>query len=718
MIRRRWIVIGVWIAILLGSVVASAKLGDLLTNRFTLPGTDTERSRKILEEHFNQRPAGEFIVLAESGQRGIAPLLPEIQGAVERAAESVPSGTFVSVVPVSLFLASATIVSNLEPADAKGYTDDLREALGTVEGITFSVTGQAAIEHDLEPIQNEDLQRGELYIAIPIALVILVFVFGTLAFLIPFAFAICAIPATLGVVWVFANMMELSTYVTQLVSLIGLGISIDYSLLMVYRYREERHSGKSKEDAVVTTMLTAGRAVVFSGTAVAIGLALLLFMPLPFMRGFGLVGLTIPIVSVICALTLLPALLYLTADGLDRVRILSKRWLAGREDAERGFWMRLARTIMRRPILFATISVSLLLAMAIPAFWIEVGPGTNQGIPQDLESTRALNVLSAAAGDGATAPTEIVIDTGRAGGAEDPAVQAAVEQLTAGVAADPETVNVVALPGLQGVDPTGRYLHLQTIGESEYGTPAAMDFVERLRDQIIPAAGFPQGVAVYAGGGAPSSVDFLDLTYGTFPWLVLGVLALTFLLLMRAFRSLVLPLKAIVLNLLSIGAAYGLLVVFFEWGAGEPFGLQSYDQIEGWIPVFLFTMLFGLSMDYEVFLVSRMREAWDAGEPNDRAVALGLAKTGRIVTAAGLIMIAAFGGFMIGRILGLQQFGFGLAAAILIDVTIVRMMLLPSAMALFGRWNWWLPTRVARVVRVRPSPLAPKAKPAVSPSGR
>jgi RND superfamily putative drug exporter len=367
--------------------------------------------------------------------------------------------------------------------------------------------------------------------------------------------------------------------------------------------------------------------------------------------------------------------------------------------------MRLAQAIMHRPKLFATASVAVLLAIAIPAFWIEVGPGTNSGIPQDLESTAALNLLGDAAGDGATAPTEIVIDSGRADGAEAPAVVAAVERLVAGLEADPEVRTVVSLTGAQGVDPTGRYLRLQAVGESEYGTPAAMDFVERFRDEIEPAAGFPAGVQVYAGGGPPSSVDFLDLTYGTFPWLVLGVLALTYVLLLRAFRSLLLPLKAIVLNLLSIGAAYGLLVVFFEWGAGGPLGLQSYDQIEGWIPVFLFAMLFGLSMDYEVFLVSRMREAWDAGEPNERAVAVGLAKTGRIVTAAGLIMIAAFSGFMIGRILGLQQFGFGLAIAILVDITLVRMLLLPSAMALLGRWNWWLPGPVARVARVRPSPL-------------
>jgi RND superfamily putative drug exporter len=630
----------------------------------------------------------------------------------------VPSAKFVAAAPVSADVATATIVSNLEPADAKGYTADVRRALGAVPGAKLYVTGQAAIESDLEPIQNEDLRRGELVIAVPLALLILMFVFGTLTFLIPFAFALTAIPTTLGVVWLFANVMELSTYVTQLVSLIGLGISIDYSLLVVYRYREERRNGLSKHDAVVRTMATAGRAVVFSGTAVAIGLALLLFMPLPFIRGFGVAGLTIPIVSVICAVTLLPVLLYYTTDWLDSKRFVPRRILESRAETESGFWFGLSRAIMRRPAVFATIAISLLVAAAIPAFYLHVGPGTNKGIPQNLESTEALNILSAAAGEGATAPTEIVVDTGRDGGVRDPAVAAAVRRLGARLRVDPETETIVSGTGREYVDPTRRYLRIQAIGRSEYGTEAAMGFVHRLRDEIVPAARFPDGVRVMAGGGPPSSVDFLDLTYGTFPWLVLGVLALTYFLLLRAFRSLLLPLKAIVLNLLSIGAAYGLLVAFFEWGAGGPFGLQSYDQIEGWIPVFLFAMLFGLSMDYEVFLVSRMREVWDAGEPNERAVPIGLQKTGRIVTAAGLIMIAAFSGFMIGRVLGLQQFGFGLSIAVLVDITLVRMILLPSAMAIFGRWNWWLPHGVARVFRVTPSPLAPPGRAAVGTSGR
>jgi RND superfamily putative drug exporter len=352
---------------------------------------------------------------------------------------------------------------------------------------------------------------------------------------------------------------------------------------------------------------------------------------------------------------------------------------------------------------------------------LELSPGSNTGVPQNLESVRGLNVLTDAVGAGATAPSDIVVDTRSAGGADDSDVQGAVSRLMIQLSTDPEVARVdYEEQGPQYVDSTHRYLHLQISGKHEYGLPPAQDFVDRLRDDLIPGAGFPADVKVLAGGGPPAGVDFLDLTYGAFPWLVLAVLLFTYLLLVRAFRSLLLPLKAIVMNMLSIGAAYGLLVVAFKYGAGEPFGIQQYDQIEGWIPVFLFAMLFGLSMDYEVFLVSRMREEWDNRGDNAAAVTAGLARTGRLVTAAGLIMFAAFMGFVAGSIVGLQQFGFGLAAAIIIDVTIIRALLVPSVMKLFGRWNWWLPDWAARVARVEPSPLASKGapQPALRPAGR
>jgi RND superfamily putative drug exporter len=434
------------------------------------------------------------------------------------------------------------------------------------------------------------------------------------------------------------------------------------------------------------------------------------------MRGFGIAGLFIPLVSVLAAVTLLPVLMYWLEDRLDRVRFIPKRLVERRADPVNGFWPRLARWIMRRPIVVATATIAVLLAAAGPILSMDLTPGSNTGVPQSIEAVRGLNVLAAAVGDGAIAPTEIVIDTGRAGGASDPQFRPPVERLMSQLRGDAEVSEVVA----QRPDPTGRFLHVQAIGKHDYGMPESQSFVRRLRDVIVPASAFPAGAEVLAGGGPAGGVDFLDMTYGAFPWLILAVLLLTYALLVRAFRSLLLPLKAIVMNLLSIGAAYGLLVLAFKVGWGKPFGLQQFNQIEGWIPVFLFAMLFGLSMDYEVFLVSRMREEWDERKDNVLAVTTGLAKTGRLVTAAGLIMFAAFMGFVAGSLVGLQQFGFGLAAAIIIDVTIIRALLVPSIMKLFGRWNWWLPERVARVARVEPSPLASQGspQPALRPAGR
>jgi RND superfamily putative drug exporter len=701
-LRHRWAVLGAWIVLLVGAGAASSSLASLLTNRFLLPGTDTAKVEKVMTDHFGQLPDGAFTIVAKGASQ------PDLRQAAARAAADIPGGRVAAVQPVSKDLSTALIVSKLERAESKAYTDDVRAAVRNLDAQQVWVTGSPAIEHDLDPVFANDLKVGELYIAIPIALLILAFVFGTLAFLMPFMLAAFAIPVTLGIIWIFANFMELTTYLQNLVMLIGLGIAIDYSLLVVYRYREELRTGLAPNEALVRTMSTAGRAVVFSGTAVGIGLAAMLFMPLPFMRGFGLGGLVIPAVSVVAALTVLPVLLSFLGHRFDRVRFLPKSVVERRADYEGNFWGRLAKFVMRRPVPVATLTTVFLLLCAAPVLDLSLGPGSNTNLPQNLEGVRGMNALSAGVGAGALAPTDIVVDTGRAGGASDPAVQEANRRLMAGLNADPEVAQVrFEANSPQYVDATGRYLHVEAIGVHDYGLPPAQDFVDRLRDSIIPAATFPHGVAVRAGGGPPGGVDFLDLTFGAFPYLVLGVLLVTYVLLVRAFRSLLLPLKAILMNLLSIGAAYGLLVAVFQWGWGEPFGLIQADQIEGWIPVMLFAMLFGLSMDYEVFLVSRMREEWDRGLSNEQAVANGLAKTGRIVTAAGAVMFAAFFGFVAGSVVGLQQFGFGLAIAVLIDVTIVRALLVPSVMKLMGRWNWWLPTSLAKALRVKPSPLEP-----------
>jgi putative drug exporter of the RND superfamily len=711
-LRFRWPILGAWLLILLAGGVATAKISPLLSNTFTVPGTDSERARTILQDHFGDRSDGEFLIIFQV-RNGTAGVRLKLERSIRRAAEAVPTGQATSLRDARNRVVYGSILTTLNLAKAKGYTEDIRRALRAPPGVDAYVSGQPAIQGDLDPVFSHDLARGES-IALPIALAVLLAVFGlSLAATIPFLFAAATITGTLGLVFIFAHYMTMATYVTNLVQLIGLGIAVDYSLLILYRFREELERGGGKDEAIVRTMETAGRAVLFSGATVAIGLALLLFMPLPFIRSIGVGGFLIPLVSIVAAATLQPALLSVYGRrGTRRVHVAE--WLRGKgvsvphfagRDVEHGFWARLARAIMRRPWAFFAIGACALLLAAIPVFWLQLTPGSAQGIPQSPPSVRGLNVLREAVGPGALSPTQIVVD-----GAQKPGVQAALERLRSAVEADPEVAFVQTGSGPRFVDPSGRYEQMIVAGRHEYGDEPSQSFVHRLRGELIPAAGFPADVRVYAGGGPPQGVDFLTRSYDAFPWLVFAVLVLTYLLLMRAFRSVVLPLKAVLLNLLSVGAAYGMLVVFFRWGLGNTlFGLYQFPQVEGWIPIFLFAMLFGLSMDYEVFLVSRMRETWDEEHDNVRAVSYGLERTGTIITAAAIIMVAAFSGFVAGSIVGLQQFGLGLAVAILVDATIVRALLVPALMAMFGRWNWWLPAPLARVVRVKPSPLTEPA---------
>jgi putative drug exporter of the RND superfamily len=704
MIRYRWAVVTAWLVVLLAGGFAATKVTPLLSNEFTMPGTDSERARTILKDHYGDRSDGAFTVVMRVPDSHDPVLRAQLQRRMAAAAAAVPTGHAQPLVPGGDHVLYGDIVSTLGMAKAKNYTDAVLRRLPHGGGVRSYVTGQAAISHDLDPIFNQDLRKGEFEIAIPIALLVLLVVFGlSWAVTIPLIFAACTIEATLGLVYLFARHVTMATYVTNLVELIGLGIAIDYSLLIVYRFREELTRNDSTDEAVVRTMATAGRAVLFSGATVAIGLALLLFMPSPFMRSMGIGGFLIPLVSMAGAVTLQPALLSIYGHkGTRRVRV----WRLGEPGQRRGFWERLSAAIMKRPLAFLTGGAVLLLAAGAPVFFLHLTPGSARGIPQQPQAVQGFTVLRDAVGAGALSPTQVIVDSGRPGGATSPAVERSIGTLVASVRRDPEVVYARYLPRRPFLDSSGRYAQIVIAGKHEYGERPAQAFVHRLRGRLIPAARWPAGVDVLAGGGPPQGVDFIDRSYAVFPWLVIGVLVLTYLLLLRAFRSLLLPLKAVILNLLSVAAAYGLLVVVFKWGLGQSLlGLYQFSQIEAWIPIFLFAMLFGLSMDYEVFLVTRMREAWDETHDNVRAVGLGLERTGRIVSAAAIIMVAAFSGFVAGRVVGLQEFGLGLAVAILVDATIVRVLLVPSLMALFGRWNWWLPGRVARAVRVPASPL-------------
>ena len=707
-LRFRLAVLACWLAVLVAGVWSSTQLPALLANSFAVPGTDSERARAILADSFDERADGAFTVVFQVRRPSDRAARARLQHRLERAARAVPTGR-----AGTLRAGGGILYGDVETAlalpDAKRHTGALRRALSDPAGPAALVTGQPALQHDLDPVFAADLRRGEA-IALPVALLVLLAVLGlSLAVAIPFVFAACTIAGTLAALYGIAHLLSPATYVTNLVVLIGLGLAIDYSLLIVFRFREELARGLPTDDAILRTMATAGRAVVFSGLAVAIGLATLLLVPVPFVRSLGLGGLLIPLASIAAALTLQPALLSLLGRHGGR-RAGSP---AGTRDVERGFWARLARSIMRRPAAYLATGGAVLLAAAAPVLYLELTPVSVSGFPRSPESVRGYELLRERVGPGAITPIQVLIDAGGPGRARTPETRAAIDRLADDLFHDPEVYVVASGPRAPYVDPSGRYARVIVVGRHEYGDGPTRSLVRRLRDPLVPEARFPDGVAVYAGGAPAQGLDFLSRTYDSFPWLVLAVLVLTYGVLLRAFRSLLLPLKAVLLNLLSVAAAYGMLVVVFRWGVGaDVLGLYQLGQVDGWIPIFLFAVLFGLSMDYEVFMVMRMREAWDHVPDNARAVAHGLERTGRVVTAAALIMVAAFSGFVAGRVAGLQEFGIGLALAVLIDVTVVRAVLVPSLMAVLGRYNWWLPARIARLARVTPSPLseAPRAR--------
>jgi RND superfamily putative drug exporter len=723
MIRLRWPVLGFWIALLAaGNYVGFALLPSRLNNELTIPGTESEQARTILEQQFGARAEASFLIVAtvaDSSDRAERRVLTTY---FARAAASIPTGRADPLQAAGPEVLFTSISNDLGIERAQKETKTVRRVLRDVPGARVYVSGNPAMSADLWPIAMSDMARGE-GIAIPIALLVLVAVFGiSLAVGIPFLMAACSIGGTLGIVFLASYWMLMPQHVVNLVELVGLGVAVDYSLLIVYRFREELEregDSGSKEAAIVRTMQTAGRAVLFSGVTVAIGLGLLLLMPIPFMRAVGLGAFMIPLLSIAAAVTLQPALLALAsrrsmrrapvAEWVRRaLRTLSVP-LPRVKDVSRGegLWSWLAGRIMRRPVVFLLAGGAVLVAAAVPALDLSLTPGSMSSSPRFPESIRGYDILSEALGPGALSPTQIVIDSGQSGGTRTSDVSAAIARLTTALAGDEEVARTIFLPIAPYVDSTGRYARITVVGRHEYGEPAARDFVERTRERTIAAASFPPGADVLVGGGPASGFDFQKRLYQYFPLMIAAVLALTYLLLTKAFRSFFLPLKAVILNLLSVGAAYGLLVIVFSWGVGHALigSIYQQDLIEGWIPVILFAMLFGLSMDYEVFLVTRMREAWDAGATNEQAVSEGLERTGRIVTAAAVIMVAAFSGFIAGRLGTLQELGFGLAAAILFDATIIRAILVPSLMALFGRYNWWLPSSLARIVRAEPSPL-------------
>jgi putative drug exporter of the RND superfamily len=721
--RNRKKILLAWLVALVLGGTASAGLADLLSNRFSVPGSEAQKGADLVENRMGDDHSGSFTLVFETtgGSTRDPAFSRSAEAAAHRAAAVVKGAKAGQLIHASGRVAYVQITTPLEFADAQDKTKAMRKAIGDVNGAKTYLSGFPAINHDTEPIYNDDLKRGES-IAGPIAILVLAFMFGTLAGVaIPIAFALFTIPVSLGIVWIFANFLNMPIYVQNMATLIGLAIAIDYSMLVVFRFREELARGGETEDVLVRTMTTSGRATIFSGLTVALGLALLILMPLPFMRAMGLGGVVVPLVSIGAAATFLPALLAVMGPKVNRLRFVPKSLLAKRARAESGAWARLARSIMRRPVLYFVGTIAVMLAIAYPATQLEITGGDNRSLPGGTEATDGLKLLDRTLGPGALSPDQVVIDTHRPGGVWSAESVAAQRRLVAELRRDPQvaagTIQAPALlygrsgpppPGVLAqareanlVDPSGQIAQVRVASKSDIGTNAAKDLVDRLRDRYVPAANFG-APDVFVTGAAAMNVDFVDKAYGAFPWLVVAVLVLTYLILLRAFRSVFLPVKAVLMNLLSVAATYGVLVLTFQHHWGNVLGFDRTPQIEAWIPIFLFAILFGLSMDYEVFLLSRMREEWDASHDNEQAVALGLERTGRIITAAAIIMIAAFAGFTAGSFVWSQEFGVGLSAAILLDATIVRAMLVPATMKLLGDWNWYLPERLRKALRLKP----------------
>ncbi len=692
-LRHRVAVAGVWLALLGLGIWAGISLPDRLRTSLAVPGTQSERAQDLLARHFGERPDGTFTVVFRVRSPEDPALQRRLARRLEQAADAVPSGHATELRRGAGIL-YGDIATPLRLEQAKRFTDDLRHALRAAGGPAGTVTGPPAIEHDLDPILASDLRLGEA-VAGPIALLVVIAVLGLcLAAGIPFVVAAGTTAASLAAVYPLARVVTVPTFVPNVIGLLALGLAVDYSLLLVFRFREEIERGGTRADAIVRTTATAGRAVLFSGVAVAIGLALLLLMPIPFIRGLGLAGLIVPLASVAATLTLQPVLLSIAGPR------------PGARRAHSDAWARVARAVMRRPAAVAASATLVLCAAAVPALFLHLTPNSIATLPGSGEAVRGYELVRDRAGPGIVTPVEVVVDAGAPEAARSGPARAAVSRLTDRIAEVPEAYVIASGRAPPYVDPSGRYARIFVAGRHVFGDPATRRLVTEIRERSVPAAGFPASARVAVGGVPAQGADFVDRTYGSFPWLVAAVLGLTFVALMRAFGSIVLPLKAIVLNLLTVGAVYGLLVVVFRWGVGAGLlGLQQTDQVEAWVPVFLFAVLFGLSMDYEVFIVMRMREAWDELHDNAAAVERGLERTGRVVTAAAAIMIVAFSGFALGRVGGLQELGVGLALAVFVDATIVRALLVPAAMAILGRWNWWLPAPLAWAGGTRsPSP--------------
>jgi RND superfamily putative drug exporter len=579
------------------------------------------------------------------------------------------------------------------------HIDDVRAKLkaNTPAGVKAYLTGRDAIYAASSGGGSGPSVLTEALIGGAGSLVILFFVFGTLpAVLMPIMIAVASILNTFSLVWALTYITNVSIIVQFLIALVGLGVAIDYALLMIFRFRDELREGEDVETAIVETMTHAGRSVIVSGTTVAVGLLSMVILPLPFIRSIGLGGMLIPVVSVTAAITLLPALLATLGARVNSVRLLPKRFLDSGHPEE-GLWGRWADLVIRRPVPVALIGLAIVGALVYCGVHLNPSEAQAKDLPGAGDAIDGRTALAAAGiSAGAYKPFIVVVEHGA-----NPAPVVAKLRATPGI------VGAVAPRGPEWR--RGSTSLVEAFPDADGAASSTRGTIDRVQQEL-------RGTDATLGGVAPEDRDFVHAVYSKFPYVLGFVVLLTFILLSRAFRSLVLALKAVVLNLLSLAAAYGIIVFIFQWGHGSEtiWGVHATQSIIPWIPLMIFAFLFGLSMDYEVFMLSRMREAYDETGDTNHAIALGLARTGKLVTSAALILMFAFLVLSSSPGTDIKQFGIGLAAGIVFDATVIRALLVPSLMRLMGSWNWWMPKFAARALFVpyEPAPPEPVTEPA------
>ncbi len=701
-VRHRVLVLLLWLAALVGTTVISLTVGTAYSNNFSLPDTQSTRALALLQAA-SPSAAGDreqIVVHTTGGARVTDPqVVAKVDGMLAEVAKiphvsnPTTSGPFgYTQVSAEGTTAFRTVTFNVQPqyvptAVAQQF---VRTATAPAGGdLQIAVAGQVA-----EAANRPSF--GGTGLGVLLAGVVLLLVFGSVfAMVLPLLSALASLGTAVAVIGLLSNVLKMPEFSTQLVLLIGLGVGVDYALFIVTRHRQGLIAGNDIESSIANAINTSGRAVMFAGIIVCIALLGMFALGVSFLYGLSIAAAIGVAFTMIAALTLLPAFL-----GFIGPRVLSRR--QKRELAElgprivgtgtKGFWPRWASFVDRRPVLPAVVAFVIILLVALPFFSLRLGSSDQGNDPVGTTTRQAFDLLAEGFGPGFNGPLLLV--------AQSPGTVdlQTLDRLASAVAAQPDVAHVaapVALPAKDG----SQVALITAYPRSAPQDAATTDLIEHLRQDTIPAAVAGTGLTVDVGGNTAIFVDFANVLTSKLPLFIGLVVALSFLLLAAVFRSILIPITAAAMNMLSIGAAFGVLVAVFQWGwLGNVFRVGGPGPVEAFLPVMLFAILFGLSMDYEVFLISRIQEEWLACGDNRTAVRKGLAATGKTITAAALIMILVFGSFILGGERVIKEFGLGLAAGILMDALLIRMAIVPSLMFLFGRANWWFPRWLDRIL--------------------